>query len=288
MRSFRRDTAPWTAALEGGAAVWHDRDGRIWMSGVGRIHSTGDDDYDEDAQPDEDAAEDNVKQCGETEQQLVSDAAGRSKLQQVQGKDLLGQPPSAAKEAGAKASVVTLPASSAWYPFVSFLAQRRKELRENMMELAKESQAAAITPLITHAMEYVPQDVASLVGLGQQASTSAASSGASGSAPSAPPAGNDLPQQASQRSPLLLHADINANNLLLWWEPAPATDAPGSSAAATLLEQDRQGQVQQQRAAEVAAEVHGLVPRLQVIDFGDAGYGDPLYDFVAVMGSCLR
>ncbi|MEW5308001.1 MAG: hypothetical protein WDW36_010365 [Sanguina aurantia] len=97
----------------------------------------------------------------------------------------------------------------------------------------------------------------------------------------------------SARAPVLLHGDLTAQNVHVRRRTADTTTRPEhrppqvrevavpTSAAAQL---NTDGSAAQCNGSTGSAHAGDVV----LLDFGDAGHGDPLYDFVALHGTCFR
>ena len=309
--------------------VWHDRDGRIWVSGLGRVcspHSADDSDSDSDGEGD-----------GE-EEAAARDGGGSS----ADGK--AGGGPSADRGEGAAAAAAAaaapapsaapqrprrrchVPLDSPWWPFVSHLRRRQRRLLRRLAVAA--GPAAAAQPLQPAARgsgpvggagaaeggaaaqsppppppyarpaagdadeelpvwvrqqlpAYLPEDPAQLLGFQLQppegerregaGGEEAVAAGGGGAAASGP--GPGVP-------PLLLHGDVTSSNVVLQPPPQAAADCATANGGAAGADVSTAAP-----AAATAATAWSPVPRL--VDFSDAGHGDPLAELVPVLASCL-
>jgi aminoglycoside phosphotransferase (APT) family kinase protein len=152
-----------------------------------------------------------------------------------------------------------------WEPFLEYLSARR---RRAPLELA--GSHSLPQRLLQELGEYLPTDPSALIGFSQQGSLQRQDTTAdSKEDPAAPASGNSCSRDcrgAREQPPAWLHGDLNGQNVLVL-EPEGQAAAQGGQAAAD--------------AAASALKV-------QLIDFGDAGHGDPLHDLVLLLVDALR
>ncbi|KXZ56197.1 hypothetical protein GPECTOR_1g170 [Gonium pectorale] len=276
-------------------AVWHDREGSIWVSGLGCVsRAPGDEDDGSGAGADGGPSTSTAAAAAPAVPSApVADGATAS---------------NAAILVGAPAEV---PVDSPWWPFVSYLRRRRRVVLEELQYLE-------FPPWVQKQLSaYLPADPATLLGfgpaeLGEAESVCVGATGAGrdmatgtdprvavagGRGPAPPPGGPGVP-------PLLLHGDVTAANIVFRHPPPPV---PSTLAVAGAKPNAQRPAPQQNgchgkagsAAGTPVAPVGGAVvaapattaaewwPELQLVDFADAGHGDPLFELVSVSASCL-
>lgn len=253
--------------LLAGRAFWHDREGRVWVQGEGCVCS-----MDERGHKDGD-------QQGQTGLGEGPDGGGAEQEGQGAG--------------GAAGPGV----GDAWWPFVACLRRQRADLAAKRHEM----QEASLPRWMYGSLEqYLPEDPAVLLGYG----SAGAGHGAAAMLQEArEPVGDGKGGCGPGVAPLLLHGDVTSNNIVF------AQAGVGSSSSATGAVGAESGGPAHAGPAHASDDggtqhmghgaccgddalppvVHGTAPpQLHIVDFSDAGYGDPLYDLVPVMGSCLQ
>ncbi|KAG2440826.1 hypothetical protein HXX76_003681 [Chlamydomonas incerta] len=289
--------------------VWHDRYGRIWVSGLGRVcspHSGEDSDSEEDARRDDGGGM--ADGGGGMEAGTMAEAG--------EGAAAAAPAAGAAPPPHVPRRRCHVPLDSPWWPFVSHLRRRQRRLLRRLEGAqpplpptppavapaanGSSSGAAAMgegaaangsapanngcartaaaaddddeLPMWVRQQlpGYLPEDPAQLLGFqlqpeedGEQEAV--ATSAGAGAGPGVPP--------------LLLHGDVTSSNVVLQPPPqlslaSPQQQAAGHDAIANGA-----------AAASSSATAWAPVPRL--VDFSDAGHGDPLLELVPVLASCL-
>ncbi|GIL43686.1 hypothetical protein Vafri_1339, partial [Volvox africanus] len=142
-----------------------------------------------------------------------------------------------------------VPVASPWWPFVQHLRTRKRRLLRDLPGLSLPAWAKDQLPA------YLPEDPAELLGFGAAAELEAPASAVA----AAPPL-------------LLLHGDVTAHNVIVAQPPPP----PPLHTADFMT------------AVGSANECDSWNPQLSLVDFADSGHGDPLYELLPVLASCLR
>ncbi|KAG2497828.1 hypothetical protein HYH03_004098 [Edaphochlamys debaryana] len=250
------------AALVGHCGVWHDREGHIWMSGVGSVGAS-------EAKDGED---------------MAKAAAAVAAVPNARP----GAAAAAAAAAATHDALCDVPKDSRWWPFAQFLRWRQ---RSCLGELGFSEPPEWLRLALPG---FLPADPACLLGFAPPPShpssiaTAVAAAGvkseAEGAGASGGGAGPARACSGPRVGPLLLHGDVSSSNVMLelpgeWaWASELPTDAPHSdgAAASTLA-----------AAATAQAGSASPLPLLRLIDFSDSGHGDPLQELVAIQASCL-
>ncbi|GIL92826.1 hypothetical protein Vretifemale_20302, partial [Volvox reticuliferus] len=141
-----------------------------------------------------------------------------------------------------------VPVASPWWPFVKHLRTRKRRLLRHLPGLSLPAWVKDQVPA------YLPEDPAELLGFGAEVPSPASAS----AVVAAPP-------------PLLLHGDVTAHNVIVAQPPPPQPHAANFTAAAD-------------GSADGCNSWH---PQLSLVDFADSGHGDPLYELLPVIASCL-
>ncbi|GLI68562.1 hypothetical protein VaNZ11_013028, partial [Volvox africanus] len=151
-----------------------------------------------------------------------------------------------------------VPLTSPWWPFVQHLRSRKRRLLRNLPGLSLPAWVKDQLPA------YLPEDPAELLGFGAapELEASASASASASAVAAAPP-------------PLLLHGDVTAHNVIVAHPPPPPPPPPPHTGDFTTAD----------RSADVCDSWH---PQLSLVDFSDSGHGDPLYELLPVLASCLR
>ncbi|KAG1656500.1 hypothetical protein FOA52_012500 [Chlamydomonas sp. UWO 241] len=248
--------------------VWHDRHGGIWASRSDGTHVAGRASMEEALRP---AAP------SDPGQPAAGAAPATTAEAQAPGAQAHGQQqgrPALVPDAGL----------GRWSPFVRAMRLRAADAPDDLEDLPPH--------LLAQLDAYLPADAAQLLGfelpddVGAPAGSSGAQApserGASEPLAAAEGAAAGAAAAAGARAgatggprcgPWLLHGDVTSGNVMQLLPPG--APAQGASAAS------RGG------SPAVAPLPLPLPPSLSLLDFADAGHGDPLFDLVVMCASCL-
>lgn len=252
--------------LLAGRAFWHDREGRVWVQGEGCVCSMH---------------------------------GGEHKGGEEQGQNGVGQVANgggAGQEGQGGGGAAGPGVGDAWWPFVACLRRQRADLAAKRHEM----QDASLPRWMYGSLEqYLPEDPAVLLGYG----SGGAGHGAAAMQQEARGPGGGGEGGSPGAAPLLLHGDVTSNNVVFAQagvgsnssSPGGRSDGPSEFPNAEPAHANGEGGTQHTGHGACCGDdtlppvVHGTAPpQLQIVDFSDAGYGDPLYELVPVLGSCLH
>ncbi|PNH12473.1 hypothetical protein TSOC_000579 [Tetrabaena socialis] len=244
-------------------AVWHDREDHIWVSGLGAWSESG---WKTEAVAPLPATQQQEQQLHAP---LANGAAGAATLGTPvdAAADATDSAPAAPAQQGQPACDV--PLASEWWPFVQHLRWRQAELLQGLQEAELPAWVKEQLP------RYLPADPAQLLGFSPSASVQQARDDESIAERSdGPPIA--VRSDGPAVPPLLLHGDVSATNIVL--------QHPTVAAAALA---DGHCAVPAAGAVHVPSAAAAAALELRLVDFSDAGHGDPLLELVPVMVSCL-
>ncbi|GLC36015.1 hypothetical protein PLESTB_000529500 [Pleodorina starrii] len=303
-------------------AVWHDRSHSIWVSELGCVSSAPDTDDDAD---DDEAVGASPAPAAAPAAPAMTAAPAAPAMTAGGGAGASADPGAGANvaaaacgasrsgAAGAKGNASAwpceVPLKSRWWPFVQHLRQRRRRLLRDLPGLSLPAWVKDQLPA------YLPEDPAQLLGFRPAAAGAAAEAAAEASGTSSVAAACVAASDGPGVPPLLLHGDVTAHNVIISQQqqqqqqrpPSPpqgpgflgtVADDAALNAAAAAAGAGGATAAGSSRGAGGDADggsdgggggVAGCWrPQLSLVDFSDGGHGDPLYELLPVLGSCLR
>lgn len=290
-------------------AFWHDREGNIWSSALGWLQmDTG-----------------NATNCSVPAPPSMPAAVHSSNLQLLA--PLQPHQPGVVNQHNGCSSDLDSH-YDAWWPFVQFLRHRRMHcvarmcedfdlppwLSQQMAEYVPED-PACLLGLTTErrqgaegsccASAEQPTLTGPQVPAGSQHKQAACDEGQPSSQPDH--VGSDSKCNQPQQShplPCWLHGDVMVDNVMVWLHDDEEAHTPsqqqqnhqGTPSDPPPTPKQQHGRQEKMPGTPSSSCVNGVPgqasqhqnPAISLIDFADAGIGDPLYDFVAVFISCFN